>query len=215
MPKKKGLGIEIPDDLTVEKVVEPIGPETIIPVLDVHTQEGTSMKLRDWGAYWRSTKEERIKKGRLNVISLEFSYTELGKFIKSPTVVRELDWIELCWKNRGGSCLQNYPRVQYYCLMGVEGSYTDFHIDFGGTSVWYQRKVVLHDPSDEKKFKDIPRLVQVSNAKCNIFAINHWHRSVPHSKIYQWNDGDVADGLDSCCVHTKRYACYWGKFCMD
>ena len=101
--KEKGLGIEIPDDLTVEKVVELIGPETIIPVLDVHTQEGTSMKLREWGAYWRSTKEERIKK-RLNVISLEFSYTELGKLIKSPTVVRELDWIELCWKNRGGSC---------------------------------------------------------------------------------------------------------------
>ena len=66
VPKKKGLGIEIPDDLTVEKVVELIGPETIIPALDVHTQEGTSMKLREWGAYWRSTKEERIKKGRLN-----------------------------------------------------------------------------------------------------------------------------------------------------
>lgn len=24
-----------------------------------------------------------------------------------------------------------------YCLMSVEGCYTDFHIDFGGTSVWY------------------------------------------------------------------------------
>ncbi len=24
-----------------------------------------------------------------------------------------------------------------YCLMSVEGCFTDFHIDFGGTSVWY------------------------------------------------------------------------------
>lgn len=24
-----------------------------------------------------------------------------------------------------------------YCLMSVKGCYTDFHIDFGGTSVWY------------------------------------------------------------------------------
>ena len=24
-----------------------------------------------------------------------------------------------------------------YCLMSVQGCYTDFHIDFGGTSVWY------------------------------------------------------------------------------
>ncbi len=28
-------------------------------------------------------------------------------------------------------------QVQYYCLMSQGGSYTDFHIDFGGTSVWY------------------------------------------------------------------------------
>lgn len=30
-----------------------------------------------------------------------------------------------------------YPKVQKYCLMSVAGCYTDFHIDFGGTSVWY------------------------------------------------------------------------------
>lgn len=24
-----------------------------------------------------------------------------------------------------------------YCLMSVRGCYTDFHVDFGGTSVWY------------------------------------------------------------------------------
>ena len=29
------------------------------------------------------------------------------------------------------------PLVQKYCLMGVKNSYTDFHVDFGGTSVWY------------------------------------------------------------------------------
>lgn len=31
-------------------------------------------------------------------------------------------------------CLFFYYR---YCLMSVKGCYTDFHIDFGGTSVWY------------------------------------------------------------------------------
>jgi len=30
-----------------------------------------------------------------------------------------------------------YPKVQKYCLMSVGGCYTDFHVDFGGTSVWY------------------------------------------------------------------------------
>ncbi len=34
--------------------------------------------------------------------------------------------------------------------MGCEGSYTDFHIDFGGTSVWY------HVVKGEKQFFLIP-----------------------------------------------------------
>ena len=29
------------------------------------------------------------------------------------------------------------PRVQKYVLMSVAGAFTDFHVDFGGTSVWY------------------------------------------------------------------------------
>lgn len=29
------------------------------------------------------------------------------------------------------------PKVQKYCLMSTQNSYTDFHVDFGGSSVWY------------------------------------------------------------------------------
>ncbi|KAJ1462409.1 hypothetical protein M885DRAFT_158988 [Pelagophyceae sp. CCMP2097] len=29
------------------------------------------------------------------------------------------------------------PRVEKYCLMSTGGCFTDFHVDFGGTSVWY------------------------------------------------------------------------------
>ena len=30
-----------------------------------------------------------------------------------------------------------YPKVAHYCLMSVSECFTDFHLDFGGTSVWY------------------------------------------------------------------------------
>ena len=30
----------------------------------------------------------------------------------------------------------NQPDVQKYCLISSKNSYTDFHIDFGGSSVW-------------------------------------------------------------------------------
>lgn len=29
------------------------------------------------------------------------------------------------------------PFVENFCLIGMKDSYTDFHIDFGGSSVWY------------------------------------------------------------------------------
>jgi F-box/leucine-rich repeat protein 10/11 len=29
------------------------------------------------------------------------------------------------------------PEVSKYCLMSPQSSYTDFHVDFGGSSVWY------------------------------------------------------------------------------
>jgi hypothetical protein len=44
----------------------------------------------------------------------------------------------------------SFPQVQMYCLMGPGNAYTDFHIDFGGTSVWY------HLVHGEKWFYFIP-----------------------------------------------------------
>ncbi len=44
-----------------------------------------------------------------------------------------------------------------YCLMSVQGCYTDFHIDFGGTSVWYHvlrgEKIFWMIPPTETNFK--------------------------------------------------------------
>lgn len=37
------------------------------------------------------------------------------------------------------------PFVENFCLLGMKDSYTDFHIDFGGSSVWYHAfKVFLN-----------------------------------------------------------------------
>jgi hypothetical protein len=44
------------------------------------------------------------------------------------------------------------PRVSMFCLVSMADSFTDFHVDFGGSSVWYHvlsgRKVcarAVHD----------------------------------------------------------------------
>lgn len=54
----------------------------------------------------------------------------------------------------------SYSCVQRYCLMSVQGCYTDFHIDFGGTSVWYH---IL---------RGCKVCVNVSNATCQLLLVS-------------------------------------------
>ena len=58
--------------------------------------------------------------------------------VEPPRVVRELSWVHNYWPDSLPEDVPfTKPEVSRYCLMGVKDSFTDFHIDFGGTSVWY------------------------------------------------------------------------------
>ena len=85
----------------------------------------------------------------INMISLELSKTPLASKLLGPRLVRMIDWIDAHW-NQARRARADYPAVQKYCLAGMGGSYTDFHIDFGGTSVWY------HVVSGAKRFYFVP-----------------------------------------------------------
>jgi len=48
-----------------------------------------------------------------------------------------LDWVENHWPHSKKGKGNLWPKVQLYCLMGVSGAWTDWHIDFAGSSVYY------------------------------------------------------------------------------
>uniref|UniRef100_A0A671RXD7 [histone H3]-dimethyl-L-lysine(36) demethylase n=1 Tax=Sinocyclocheilus anshuiensis TaxID=1608454 RepID=A0A671RXD7_9TELE len=140
-----GLGIKMPDpDFSVNDVKSLVGSRRMIDVMDVSTQKGTEMSMMQWKSYYATPPSQREK--LYNVISLEFSHTKLESYVKRPTTVDMIDWVDNMWprhlKERQRDATNSitdmqYPKVQKYCLMSVQGCYTDFHIDFGGTSVWY------------------------------------------------------------------------------
>mmetsp|Transcript_6014 Transcript_6014/g.8855 ORF Transcript_6014/g.8855 Transcript_6014/m.8855 type:complete len:598 (+) Transcript_6014:1-1794(+) len=130
----KGLGLMVPRkaDFNVRDVAKIVGENTPIEVINTADQsEVAGWSLADWCNYWDGRRGKT-----LNVISLEFSRTKLSEQVRSPTIIRQLDWIDNAWPEqlrvRG-----EYPQTQYYCLMSPKGCYTDFHVDFGGTAVWY------------------------------------------------------------------------------
>ncbi|XP_051925176.1 lysine-specific demethylase 2A [Hippocampus zosterae] len=143
--KDEGLGIQMPDsDFSVSDVKVFVGSRRIVDVMDVNTQKGIEMSMAQWRRYYETPPSEREK--LYNVISLEFSHTRLENLVQRPSSVDLIDWVDNMWprhlKERQRDSTNaiidmQYPKVQKYCLMSVQGCFTDFHIDFGGTSVWY------------------------------------------------------------------------------
>ncbi|VDM19591.1 unnamed protein product [Wuchereria bancrofti] len=151
------LGMKMPKDgtFTARCVLKAVG-DRMIEVVDVMTQGSRQMMLSDFVEYYESPPAER--KDLLNLLSLEFSLTPLSKKVRGPALALEIDWVELYWPRNLRNSPSTFPKVQNYCLMSVKRSFTDFHIDFGGTSVWYHvykgRKIFwIIEPTEENILK--------------------------------------------------------------
>uniref|UniRef100_A0A4Y6ESB8 [histone H3]-dimethyl-L-lysine(36) demethylase n=1 Tax=Brachionus koreanus TaxID=1199090 RepID=A0A4Y6ESB8_9BILA len=183
---KSGLGMRVPsENFRVSDVKSCVGSKRIVDVVDVNTQKALTMSMKEWCEYYENPNRDRL----LNVISLEFSHTKLENYVEAPLVVRQLDWIETAWPRHlreshteSTNLIEKmkYPKVQKYVLMSVAGCYTDFHVDMGGTSVWY------HLLKGEKIFWLIPP------SKKNLKIYEKWILSGNQSKVF------LPDLMDEC-----------------
>ncbi|XP_034836697.1 lysine-specific demethylase phf2-like [Maniola hyperantus] len=135
----EGLDMKIPNPATfnVRSVLRYCGAQLEVEVIDVRRQTTLRMPLADFVEYFETPPELRDDKV-LNVLSLEFTDTNMCNLVDPPGITRRLDWAQNVWPASGEPAR---PAVQRYCLMSARASYTDFHVDFGGTTVWYH---VLH-----------------------------------------------------------------------
>ncbi|KAH7410452.1 hypothetical protein DE146DRAFT_644993 [Phaeosphaeria sp. MPI-PUGE-AT-0046c] len=146
------LDMIIPKGLTVRRVAELYGPNETVPVIDVKAQEGEGKKwtMSKWADYYEQQGEKPVR----NVISLEVSRSRLGRLIRRPKAVRDMDLQDSVWRPDDKS---PPPPVQFYCLMSVADCFTDFHVDFGGSSVYYHivkgRKVFFFIPPTKQNLK--------------------------------------------------------------
>ena len=115
-------------------------------MIDVERQETFPMSISELNSYFETWPREKI----YNLISFEISKTSLTQNITAPKIVYDISWASnSVWPDKSGgveteaaeaTTLANQipkPEVQKYCLISAADSYTDFHIDFGGSSVWY------------------------------------------------------------------------------
>jgi len=177
--ERTGLHMKIPDKtFSITDVKNLVGGKRILEVMNCATQSNAEMTLKDWEEFFTAPDRDNTK---LNVISLEFSHTRLDKEVIAPRVVRQIDFTDTVWPRHlkeqqedGSNDMSRmlYPKVQKYCLMSIEGCYTDFHVDLGGTSVWY------HVLKGKKVFWLIPPTSQ------NLKAFEHWTMSGKQNDVF-------------------------------
>lgn len=179
------FGLEVPPaSWTLKEIASIIGTETPVRIIEVGTQSelcGFSIaQYADYLSTNRSSTKNYPNSRILNMISLEVSNTKLTDMICAPKFVDLIDWVSLLWP-LDRIARNDYPRVQKYCLAGMAGAYTDFHIDFGGTSVWY------HILWGRKRFFLIPP----TNGNLDVYE--QWTCSRSQSKSF------LADKLPNQC----------------
>ncbi|KAI4902439.1 hypothetical protein NFI96_011490 [Prochilodus magdalenae] len=174
-----GLGLRLPpSNFSVKDVERCVGGEKVIDVIDVARQADSKIKLKEFVKYYYSPQRPKV----LNVISLEFSDTKMSELVVVPDIAQKMSWVENYWPD------DSYfpkPFVQKYCLMGVKDSYTDFHIDFGGTSVWY------HVLWGEKIF------YLIKPTPTNLALYEEWSSSPNQSEVFF---GEKVDKCYKCVV---------------
>ncbi|KAI5851098.1 hypothetical protein DFP73DRAFT_471345, partial [Morchella snyderi] len=148
------LDMIIPKGLTVRKVGELIGAQMRVEMINVLRQSTTredKWNMEDLISYFESKERNEI----FNCISCEVTNTPLGEQISRPEVVRKLDLSDKVWRRSNDNDVK--PHVGKYVLMSVADSFTDFHIDFAGSSVFYHiyegQKVFLVLPPTEKNLE--------------------------------------------------------------
>uniref|UniRef100_A0A7N8X5Q2 Lysine-specific demethylase PHF2 n=1 Tax=Mastacembelus armatus TaxID=205130 RepID=A0A7N8X5Q2_9TELE len=180
VPKKDGLAMSMPaPTFYISDVENNVGPDVGVDVVDVTKQTDSKMKLKEFVDYYYSTNRKKV----LNVINLEFSDTRMNSIVESPQIVRRLSWVENYWPD---DALLGKPKVTKYCLICVKDSYTDFHIECGGASVWY------HVLKGEKIFF----LIKPTSANLSLYE--RWRSSSNHSEMF------FADQVDKCYKCTLK-----------
>jgi hypothetical protein len=188
------LGLKVPPKIDYDEIERIVNDSKhSLDVIDVEKQEAFTMTLGHLVEYFKQVPRTKI----LNLLSFEITYTNLNKVIISPRIVDELSWVTNGVWPENMDIFENdkninlteirkditkRPAVQKYCLMSAANSYTDFHVDFGGSSVWY------HVAKGEKYF------YLIEPTQSNLNKYEQWNSSKNLNEIF------LADIVDKCYI---------------
>lgn len=130
---RAALGLHLPlACLSPKGLIKGVGGDHEVPTFDVATQDsGPRMTVKQLADYFALSPEKRTR--LFNVVSFSLADTDLADKVDPPEATRHLDLSSQVWPEDDDP----RPETLLYALLGPKGAYTDWHIDMGGSSVWY------------------------------------------------------------------------------
>ncbi|KAF0699013.1 Aste57867_10396 [Aphanomyces stellatus] len=126
------IGLRVPTpSFGVDDIKRIVGLDTIVPVVHVASQQEIfEWSIERWSSYFITSPAERTD--IFEVVNFDFGVSPaLSNLVSPPSFVSEFGWIETLWPKTF-----KFP-VQKLCVMSAKDSFTDFHINSGGASLWY------------------------------------------------------------------------------
>lgn len=109
--------MKLPDShFTVSNVKANVGANRQVEVVVGSTKDTYVMSMYHFCKYYTSKTRPEV----LNVSAIEFSGTSLESLVQPPSVVKQLDWVDVAWPrhlkkvSKVNSHKLKYPKVQKY-----------------------------------------------------------------------------------------------------
>lgn len=193
---KEKLNLKMPEnEFNLNDIETLIGKDYKLDVIDCERQQTFNMTMNELREYFDIQPRNKV----LNLISLEISKTPLGDLVSIPEIVSKISWVSNgIWPDTiPNNASYTKPEVQKYCLISAQGSYTDFHVDFGGSSVWYH---VL-------KGSKIFYLIEPNETNLSLYE--KWNSIHNHTEIFFANKVEKCYKLEIKAGNTIFLPCGW------
>ncbi|CAI5454021.1 unnamed protein product [Caenorhabditis angaria] len=149
-----GLGFNVDAALNVPQIVKSLGREFTTNAYLNSDRKYASMKMGEFNDLWVN---KQLRKQPVNLLQLEVgSNPMLDAGIGVPTIFEHCS-IQQCYDIEDAAKeLKNCakPSIKKFCLVTMAQSFTDFHVDFSGTSFWFfmqegEKLFYIIPPTDE------------------------------------------------------------------
>lgn len=165
---KDGLEIMTDPSFNFDTILSYYAPDHLIEATEVTRQIKVKLKISYFVDQLKRPQE------RHDIYSTVLNISKNHKLCKNflpPRIVQKLSWVDMYWPN-----VPFKPQLSKYCIISMENSFKDFHIDIGASSAWYHiiqgEQIFYMIEPNEDNLKKFEKWLNMPKSNETMFFVN-------------------------------------------